>query len=238
MIPHGMMKTSPTPAMVARLHRWCIEWQLDRALAATVKASPSPGESNDGWGTDLTRPTADLMAGSLALLPPIEGDTGTAPPLYVMLINDPANGGLLVIPFSRFAEPATLGELLGEQKPHALRVLALWNARTLARPAHLRGWTLGTVTATEIERVTRAYRSVKATGSLPSEMKGAGGPPLSHPDDPRRLYLREARRLLNRYLGQPDTHQFRYPQPESNLDALPRAAEERGKYGADGDATT
>lgn len=238
MIPHGMTRSAPTPAMVARLHRWCLEWQMDRALAATLEAPAFPGKSNDGWGTDLTRPTADLMAESLALLPPLEGDTGTAPPLYIMLINDPANGGLLVIPFSRFAEPATLGELLGEQKPNALRVLALWNARTLAKPAHLRGWTLGTVTATEVERVTRAYRSVKTTGSLPSEMKGEGGPPLSHPDDPRRLYLRESRRLLDRYLGQPDTNQFRYPQPESDLDALPRAAEERGKYGTDGDATT
>lgn len=242
--PNGMTLSSPSARQLAQLHQWCVEWALDGALCeqavaedpdnaenAPPAAVPSPAEDI----CDLRRAPASLQSGTIALLAPCDdpANQGAAPPLYLAIVPDPADGSLLALPFSRFTVPATPTELTSGRTAAALRVVALWNARPITNNLH--GWTLDPLTPSEIDLLVRAYRAVQETGQLPAEMAAAGGPPLTHPADPRRLYLREARAVMDHYMRPAPTRLFRYPLQTRPPEALPRAAEEAAEYGRDAD---
>ncbi len=228
--PSNPPLSSPLPWQLERLHQWCLEWTIDRALQEPAPPPTAPAEPIDEraqW-----QPPAPLPQGCIGLLAPRD-DEPDAPPLYLAMLTDPARSGWLAIPFSRFTVPATPGEMISGRPAAALRVLALWNSRSLANS--LTGWVLESLTDREVAQLSRAVSAVRATGRLPADLAATGGPPLTHPDDPRRLYLHEARQAMNRYAAPPPCRLFHYPAPASSADALPRAAEDSPEYGRPGD---
>lgn len=256
-----MAVTAPEAWMLERLQRWCREWAFEQALleddgeaAVTLPgagglsdrpAGDAPAHASGGAETvavsgdgahvcvdPLVRPPEPLCPHSVALLAPLL-DAPSAPPLYVMLLAPENAPGVLCIPFSRFTEPATPGELLSGLDADALRVLSLWNRRRIASASVLSGWQMAGVASSDAARILDACDWVARTGLLPPALTRSGGPPLSHPEDPRRRYLFEARRQVDRYLGRPGATAGLYALPAPDLSALPRAAEERGVYRED-----
>ena len=129
-------------------------------------------------------------------------------------------------PFGRLAEPATPGELLTGRTVPPLRVLCLWNARTVSSDIVVRSWPVDVMTPDELRDAERVLESLKTGTDLPEHLVRRVGPPLMHPDDPRQVYVHRERLRLDRFAQ--DAGET-YPLPR-NRD-LPMAAEDREPYG-------
>lgn len=229
-------RAHPAEWMVARLQRWCTEWALEQALREDEQGAERPatpaldhGETPTVPGMPEGRPAGPLSPGTVALLVP----RAALPPQYVLLLGAFDGPGVLCIPFSRFTEPGVPGELLSGMDADGLRVLCLWNTRRIATAESLAGWVLQSYPEKEAERVRRAYAAVAETGTLPADLVECGGPPLSHPDDPRRQYLRDARQRMDEHLGTQGGNRRTYPPAPHTAWTHLRAAEDREPYGDD-----
>jgi len=227
-----LQKKSPEPWMLSRLHRWCAEWALDQAIQEPTECASYADTARPDVEA-CVRPAQPLRPDIIALLAPLRGEPDL-PPLYVAILGVSDSDTCVCIPYGRFSEPATPGELLSGEKTPALRVLCLWNARRLASPCALCGWVVRHLSGDEKADMRKAYASVSNSAALPEELLRSGGPPLFHPEDPRRAYLHDSRALVDRYLaciGRAATYRL----PEHDHDALPRAAEDREPYGTGDD---
>jgi len=227
----GVERREPDSWMVERLRRWCEEWTIDQALAGMPGPDVPAGSETGAQEEPVTVPAGPLQVGCLALLAPRVSDTRRRP-LHVLLIGAGDGPGVLCLPFGPYTEPATPGELLSGFDAPGLRVICLWNARRLASATELAGWIQDDISTEMQKRVRRAYASVSATGNLPADLVESGGPPLSHPDDPRRRYLREARQSTDRILGASRRSGTSYQQSKENIHARLRAAEDHDSYGS------
>lgn len=212
-------------AQKERLARWLHEWQLDRHLRhccdEDAEAAYRPAAGREG-GAGSGPP---CEAGQVRLLHP--GNRGAwHMPVFVALLKKVGASAFLVAPFSRFAEPALPAELLTGREAHPLRVLCLWNARSVPRDVVDPGWYVDTLAPEEIESAL-AVCSAAEGGPLPAGLAGRTGPPLVHPEDPRQVYVRRERLRMNLVLREEATV---YPMP--NVADLPLAAEDRDTYGA------
>jgi hypothetical protein len=207
----------PEPWAIERLQRWCELWTLDRAL--TGEGASCVDDSSDKSDDHLVMPPRGLQKlepGEVALLPPLGEDD---PPLYLLILASPNAEWIDCIPFSRFPEPATPGELLSGLEPDALRVLCLWNARQQPRNHTPSGWPLAALPPSVTGRVQQALEEVRRSGRVPHGRTHEGGPPMTHPDDPRRAYLYAARHHVDRHFT-PILLRYEPPPPD-----LRRAAE-------------
>ncbi len=176
-----------------RLATWLAAWRLDRAMAAAdgdAAETAEAGEPAAGARAAGVAPRAEYAAraappraGDVLLLKPLTPLTRRRPVYVLVLGRGGARGTRQVAPFARFEVPATPGEAGTGLAPPPLRVLALWNRRTVpaARLAAL-AWP-----------VLRLSRTQRLEASAAGETRR--GPPLVHPLDPRHDYLDEERRL-------------------------------------------
>jgi hypothetical protein len=192
-----------------RLQRWCEEWALEQVLAADGEGLAG-GRREGGSLLPFPRPVVMLHPGCVALLPPIGlGD----PPLYILVLGERGGDARWVVPFGRFREPATPGEMLSGLSSEALRVLCFWNARDCTERTVPRGWVLEELAMEEQGRFLHALVVVRRTGALPASMARDGGAAVIHPDDPRRIYLHRARQQVSRTLtGSKGLYQIMPPQ--------------------------
>src|ERR1041384_8207069 len=137
-LPRIRVKKAP-PWQRRRLARWLAEWTIDKHLpavtplkpsnprAATLRRSPSPAVR-----TPRTRAVeeTEIAESQIRLLYP---QIPAARPrlLYVAGLREEAFDRFMLAPFGKFAEPALPGEWLTGRSEPSLRVLCLWNARSL-----------------------------------------------------------------------------------------------------------
>ncbi len=227
----------PTSDDAARLLHWLREWAILSALdtvgddAATGGATPLPhtGAPTAAAPTAAAPTDPEVRAGQIRLWPPSPGD----PPLFVAIADPDAigTGTFPCVPFGRLATPGAPGELASGRTEAPLRVWCLWNARPIAREQLSRTWVADTLPGDALDRLNRALRAWRRAGALPADLRGAAGPPLAHPDDPRRAYLRlEQHRVTRALTMQTESATLVYPTAAPPLETL-RAAEDTPPYG-------
>lgn len=237
-------------AMRRSLKRWLREWNTRNALHdAAVRGDPArpelpagtdskPAVIRVGVGKGLL---SGVEAGQIRLLPrpgiSAGCDLGGLRPVYVVILQDRGNGTWLVAPFSGFTNPAVPGEWLTGLRPVPLKVLSLWNARTVDAVAAARGWPCGRLSSGKVADALDVWRH--ATQGEPLERVAANriGPALRHPLDPRHAYMQEETELLDAHLGAESAggagglKVYEVAASQSR-----KAAEERGQYGGKGDS--
>lgn len=99
----------------------------------------------------------------------------------------------LVIPFSSYRAPATHQEILSlEDGGSGLRVLQLWNARSVDEALVADSWIAGTLSEEARTDVFGAWRAYMGAGTLTEDQLARTGLPIKQRDDPRWSYLDDA----------------------------------------------
>lgn len=112
-------------------------------------------------------------------------------PLFVAVFGDWDEGEVLIAPFSPFSVPAIPGEWLTARTTPVLRVLQIWNARTVPIAVLEKSWRVDDFADKECETAWHIFEHEALGRELASEVEEQVGPPLVHADDPRRQYLDE-----------------------------------------------
>ena len=205
-------------------------WLQERELDATLTGSDDPPAMTQHG--DDARPLTPVNLFQIRLLKPHVHPTDT-PRFVAVLASNGEKAVATVVPFSRFATPATPGECTTERSESPLRVLCLWNACDLSASALAdESWHCGDLDANQGAQ-HRAHLETYRSGIAPESTDiRLFGPRLVHPLDPRHAYLDEERALTQaiRDTCTPATP-LPFPQTESRQEALPVAAEAHEPYG-------
>ena len=190
----NISRDPPTAHQEEQLSAWLNEWTLHLELCAI---DGEPGGDEELTGTaPVDLPAA---AGQIRLLPPVS--TALKSRLVYAALLQPLQGDLfLVAPFSRFAVPATPGELSTGRACAAVRVLCLWNACEMTAEMLKSTWLVDEMSSNELSEAMAVYRHSKDGAGLPKGLSPRTGPPLFHPADPRQVYVNRERAFWNSIL--------------------------------------
>ncbi len=215
-----------------RLTHWLLEWELlqePQEKIASAEVNASEGELPEGC---VASPDADVEPGQIRLMMPQGDDDGL---LFLAIVGEGGDeGAVFCVPFSPLSEPATPDELLSGRDTPVVRVFCLWNTRSVALRVLCESWIVDRLTADELKRLKRALLACEQTGSVPDDLRREAGPPLIHPEDPRRLYRRIERNRIHNCLIREHTSRaadnvILYT-IESEQQKLPKAAEDHDTY--------
>lgn len=117
-------------------------------------------------------------------------------PVYCLILKRQDTGGVLAVPFGRYALPAVPGEWATGLRAVPLRVLCFWNARPAAGLNLLPG-AAKKLTGSMLDKADQACRHVLDGEPVTDSISKGFGPPLVHPADPRYPYLDEERARLD-----------------------------------------
>lgn len=206
-------RIEPEGEQVIRLARWLCYWKA--AQIPPDESSEAQGDADEAAEIpDLPTPVpfdSEPAAEQIRLMAP----TLLGPDvrdLYVLVIGVEASGEWRVVPFGPFPEPATPDEIATGRREPGLRVLCVWNARTLSASIIAQSWVADDATAEEMVAV-RDVLSARADGRpIPPSMKDRIGPPILRIDDPRWDYMAQEGELMDG-LATPETRSERAPDP-------------------------
>ena len=183
----------PNPYLAAWLH----EWNLAESLRDLDPPAYNPWEGSPAELPSSPAPAGERVAVgqirllSRRLLPASER------PVYVAVLSEWEDGLQLVAPFSAFLSPATPGELLTARTEAALRVLCLWNARSVPTAFLAAGsWLADDLSLPEIDEAWAVFLHVTTGSALLTELITRTGAPTIRADDPRVRYQQEEAALL------------------------------------------
>jgi hypothetical protein len=187
-----------------KLDLWLKEWELDRALAAdpelTTETQRSVQQNPVKPQLRLRENTVSesIAAGQIRLLHPLPASPASDRPIYVAVLRQNTDGTFLIVPFSRFSTPAVPGELKTGLEGIHVRVLCVWNSRTVQASTLAHSWHAGEISDDKMRQALDLHRRIAAqrgNDGLPGKqnpsLEDEIGPPLLHPLDPRHQYLAE-----------------------------------------------
>ncbi len=196
----------PPPGYAERLARWRDCWLLEQHLRGSDPdyASPLPSvqsfkrSGDPPWNRlgDSQQGDAFPEVGQIRLLDGWLVPTARRPVFVAVLYR--WDGDVLVIaPFGPFPEPATTTELLSARPNDVLRVISLWNVRTIT-PGLLSQASchIGELTNEELTESRAVFRHAIAGEGMPAELWDRVGCPIIHPEDPRIAYQDEESRMM------------------------------------------
>lgn len=180
---------------------WLEEWTQELALrkqdaAAESRASPpiATGKPSPSVNIpcDLVQPydRESIQAGQIRLLAPHVLPTVDRP-VYIAVLTDPQANRCLLAPFSPFSVPAVPSELMTKRDEMFLRVLCLWNYRSVPVEIVGKSWIYDECDSPLLSDAWDVLHWFAAKVRLPKRLTQRVGPPLSHPLDPRHDYLHE-----------------------------------------------
>ncbi len=221
----------PEDWQAERLACWLLEWELMQVPPADSESTETEAEDGNLPDASVSPADVDIEPGQIRLMMPQLGDEGL---LYLAIVGEGSEGAVLCVPFSPLSEPATPDELLSGRDTPVVRVFSLWNARNVDLLVLRESWIVDRLTAEEFKRLERALLACEETGSVPDDLRREAGPPLIHPEDPRRLYRRvEKDRIHNRLIrergGEASDNVILYTIETDPL-KLPKAAEDHDTY--------
>lgn len=196
------IKFAPRPAwQLDRLADWIEEWNLELRLRNArighmQREAPDPvrqhSEPVKALVRDFDHPASvgEIRVLSPVLTPNIER------PVFVAVFGDWDEGEVLVAPFSPFSVPATPGEWLTGRSNPVLKVLEIWNARSVPKAALDQSWLVDELTDSECESAWCIFEHDAFGATLPHQFEQDLGAPLIHPNDPRRRYQDEEMAML------------------------------------------
>ena len=178
-----------------RLARWLYEWELMQAIGSGDEIEiDGKEEPPDVLPEDTVAPMDDnIEIGQIRLLPPV-ADEGM---VFIVVVSVAEDGAVGCVPFGSIAEPATPDELLSGLDKEVVRVYCLWNLRKISTDIIADSWIVDTLDQTERDRLLRAIDAVESDGSLSEDLLEDAGPPLLHPEDPRREYMNYERQRID-----------------------------------------
>ena len=106
----------------------------------------------------------------------------------------------LVVPFGPLPMPAFSAELATGLPDESLRVLCVWNACWLSGHAVRVSWETGSAPDALLADVESLRLSLKRKQALPEAVAERTGPPILHPEDPRKMYVAEEESLFDALL--------------------------------------
>lgn len=189
--------------------------RLSSAKAPSPRVVSPDGEAMRKLVREFDRPVA---VGQVRLLSP-ELTPDTDRPVFVAVFGDWDEGEVLMAPFSPFSVPATTGEWLTGRTTPVLRVLEVWNARSVPTAALEKSWRVDAFKDTECKGAWHVFEHDAFGKVLAPEFERQVGPPLVHPDDPRRQYQDEEFALLAKFQASVE-----HMQEEDKRDSVDRQA--------------
>lgn len=214
----------PTDAQFDWLATWLAARKADPLLQelAESDAEMDVEPTTKTINPEIRRPyEPQIAAGQVRMLAPTGQDSTR--PVYIAVLKDWDDDEWLVAPFSAYHVPALPGELLyPENAALDLRVLCLWNARTVEAPTLSRSWIEQTLTEAQQKSAWSVFRHVATGAAIQAELLDRTGPRVLRPDDPRIAYQREEMTLLDSLMQQPIAeeggHLIPFPERCRNLD--------------------
>lgn len=220
----------PRPARQRRqLAEWLAEREIDLALRDT-EAGPdvfvrrAPVQYLQGSGNP--RP------GEIHIIKPVPAGKNFGP-VYVLILENEKEGGLLAVPFSRYTVPAVPGECLTGLQAVPLRTLCCWNTRPV-RASQLLPGCVKRLSEGKLEELRKKCRHVLHGEPVDARLSRSLGPPLAHPADPRYAYLDEERLRIDLHLNIKESDERRfieYGEQNTGQNTWLKAAEGRAGYG-------
>ncbi len=229
-------------AQRTQLAAWLQEWYVSRILVDADDPGDADTETVAFSSATVYDAPPTLVTGAILLMKPLSRvpHGPCVRPLYVALLAHDNAEGWHVAPFGRFAVPATPREFQTGLRPMALRVLCLWNARRVSRAILARSWRVGRLPSHVLALALRDGEPVTASSIRPRlrwrTPAEKVGPPLTHPLDPRWIYLREEADFVCEALSNGVTTGEK-PEPSSMGESthqcrgVLKAAESRRPYG-------
>ncbi|MCX6927552.1 MAG: hypothetical protein NT154_30745 [Verrucomicrobia bacterium] len=201
-LPTLKWKPAP-PGRAERLARWFAEWNLVQKLQRENPEFAEPLRPNRGQSDmpcpDPAPPVApfdpELAKGQIRLMDPLLFAEFQRP-IYVALIAEWGPNSFLTAPFGPFLEPATKTEWLTGHRENSLRVLCLWNVRTMSTDVLQRSWHVDDLAAQELQDAWQVFRHATTGADLEDRLLAQVGCPIVHPRDSRLAYQQEEASLL------------------------------------------
>jgi hypothetical protein len=173
------------------LARWLAEWRLDRELSKDSDAPDYCGGTTGMFpgpsGARFPRPAR----GDIRLLHPATGSAALSRPVYVAVIETASDTDFIVAPFGLFSTPALPGEWRTGFRALPVRVLCLWNWRTVSSAALRLSWRARRMPPCKLGKAAGLLLAVRSGLDPESVAPGETGPPVRHPLDPRLRYEAE-----------------------------------------------
>jgi hypothetical protein len=177
-----------TPALLSTA---ALAAEFVKRLASEKTPDLRGGGADEEAMRKLVRPfDRPVAVGQVRLLSP-ELTPDTDRPVFVAVFGDWDEGEVLMAPFSPFSVPATAGEWLTGRTTPVLRVLEIWNARSVPTAALAESWLADDLTHAECKGAWHVFEHEALGKPLAPEFEQEVGPPLVHPEDPRRRYQHE-----------------------------------------------
>ena len=181
-----------------RLARWLYEWELMQASGGgdEIEGKEEPA---DILPEDTVAPMGDnIEIGQIRLLAPVATE-GMA---FIVVVSIAEDGAVGCVPFGSLAEPATPDELLSGRDKEVVRVYCLWNLREASTAIVGNSWIVDSLNELEMKRLLRAVAAIESDGCLPDDLLEYAGPPIVHPEDPRREYKNYERQRIDKAIAQ------------------------------------
>ncbi|MFC1497233.1 hypothetical protein ACFLS1_02005 [Verrucomicrobiota bacterium] len=218
-----------------RFARWLAEWEIDKELKLSkdvendkrpTETTPQLCEQDVDNVIDPVRNEPPVRSGQIRLLSP-EISPVIDRPLYVAVLQESKHDSFLAAPYSRFSEPASNGELLTGRKVPCVKVLCLWNAHSIPSNILQKSWMVDDLSEDEKNEAMTLFKHLTEKANLPIGLEKRVGPPIYHPEDPRKIYQQEEAELMKVVQERPDTAVTYHLEQKKEL---PLAAESRTPY--------
>jgi hypothetical protein len=182
---------STTDSPIGRLAQWMRERATCRRLDELF---PTGGDSSTPSGAHPRCPyDADPRPGDIRLLEHRPGMSSERTPVFILVLDQNADGSFEVAPFSRFSQPATSGEFLILPPDDVIsahrefRTVCLWNSFRLPAEDLARSWTFGQLPDNDVEDVRAVAQWLQSATlhspldptRLPDDLRRRIGPPVS-----------------------------------------------------------
>lgn len=202
---HPVTTPLPEPER-SRLLAWLNYWEIARRLeSANIPEdrieSPVPASETFRPPAPFDGSPSTLKQGEIRLLSSTYLPAETRP-LYFAILGNWHGEELIMAPFSSFPVPAVQGEFRVEGlHGQALKVLCVWNARSISRRIMADSWLVETLPDRELDCALDILDWRTTGKELPSEWLDRIGPPIRQENDPRLEYQTRESQLLD-YLSE------------------------------------
>ncbi len=189
-----MDKKTMTEIRNASTRDFLVAYELRKKLAqadvddVVVETTPEEDAAAREECARLVRPfDGDIAVGQVRVLSGVKEIT------YALVAQKWDERSWLVIPFSSFSVPATDTELkMKVDGGLGLRVVQLWNARSLLTETVAKSWLVHTLSDEDAADVVSAWQWSVGNGELSNDQQARTGMPIMRRDDPRIAYEDEA----------------------------------------------
>ena len=189
-----MDKKKMTEIRKASTRDFLVAYELRKKLAqvdvedVVVETTPEEDAVAREECSRLVRPfDGDVAVGQVRVLSGVKEIT------YVLVARKWDERSWLVIPFSSFSVPATDTELkMKLDGGLGLRVVQLWNARSLLTETVAKSWLVHTLPEEGVADIISAWQWSVGVGELSDDQLARTGMPIMRRDDPRIAYEDEA----------------------------------------------